>query len=287
MPLRLTSQLSAYITRTVWMVSIYASGCMSLMSCVVAPSIICYRTTYSKILNRRNKKSIVTLWRYYPRVWEWYKRLLTMSHNTLNARSTGGRICAHALNMAGKSLCRWGMSAGLPWTRHCTSGFHKMWGIFWVGVELLNGFSRRTLLHEDSYVGDTGSLPALSQAVAPDTTITEIRPVLSITFWTSNLLYFKFMAKPTPREKLTNLHEYKLPIYNYWTIMLIIFLQNKTSSSCVHWLTTVLASAARRAAYRAIKRCSSSRRVDSRLDVYRPGLLEHKTFHVCTCNIPL
>ena len=61
---------------------------------------------YNKILNRRNKKSIVTLQCYYPRASEWYKRLLTMSHNTLNARSTIGRICAHALNMAGKSLCR-------------------------------------------------------------------------------------------------------------------------------------------------------------------------------------
>jgi len=257
------------------MVSIYASGCMWLMSCIVAPSIIkWYKTT-------------VTLWRYYPRVWQWYKRLLTVSHNMLNASSTGGCICAHALNLADKSVCRWGTSAGLPWTQHCTSGFHKTWGIFWVGVELLIGFSRRTLLHEDSYVRDTGSLPGLSQAVAPDTTITLIRPILLITFWTSNLLYFNFMAKPTPREKLISLHEHKLPICNCWTIMLILFLQNKTSSACVHRLTTVLASAARRAAYRAIKRCSSSRRVDSRLDVYRPGLLEHKTFHVCTGNIPL
>ena len=189
------------------------------MSCIVAPYIICYQMIYNKILNRRNKKSIVTLWSYYPRVWEWYKRLLTMSHDMLNARSTGGRTCAHALNMAGKSLCMWGTSAGLLWTRHCTSGFHKMWGIFWVAVELLIGFSRRTLLHEDSYVGDVASLPTLSQAVAPDTTITEIRPVLSITFWTSNLLYSKFKVKPTPREKLINLNEHKLPKYNYWTII--------------------------------------------------------------------
>jgi len=69
--------------------------------------------------------------------------------------------------------------------------------------------------------------------------------------------------------------------------MLTLFMQNKTSWFSVHWLTTVLASAARRAAYRAIRRCSSSRRVDSRLDVYRPGLLEHKPFHVCTCIISL
>jgi len=182
------------------MVSIYESGCTWLMSCSVVPSIICYQMTYNKTLNRRNKKSMVTPWCYYPRVWEWYKRLLTMSHNTLNGGSSCGRICAHALNMAGKSVRRWGTSAGLPWTWHCTSGFHKMWGIFWVGVELLTGFSRRTLLHGDSYVGDTGSLPGLSQAVGPDTTITEIRPVLSITFWISNLLYFNFIAKPTPRE---------------------------------------------------------------------------------------
>ena len=239
---------------------------------------------YNKLRNRRNKKSIVTLWCYYPRVWEWYKRLLTMSHNTLNARSTGGRICAHALNMAGKSLRRWGMSAGFLRTRHHTSGFHKMWGIFWVAVELLIGFSRRTLLCEDSYVGDNGSLPTLSQAVAPDTTITEIK-TSHFNYILNFKLYFKFMAKPTPREKWINLNERKLPIYNHWTIMLILFLHNKTSFFFVHRLTTVLASAARRAAYRAIKRCSSSRRVDSRLDVYRPGLLEHKPFHVCTCNI--
>ena len=194
--------------------------------------------------------------------------------------------CAHELHMASKSLCRCGTSAGLLWTWHCAYGFHKMWVVFWVGVELSIGFSRRTLLHEDSYVADTGSLPKLSQAVAPDTTITEIKTSL-VNNILNFKLYFKFMAKSTPRDKLINLIDHKLPTYSYWTIMSVPFLQNKTSFFFVHWLTTVLASAARRAAYRAIKRCSSSRRVDSRLDVYRPGLFEHKPFHVCTCNTPL
>jgi hypothetical protein len=70
-------------------------------------------------------------------------------------------------------------------------------------VELSIGFSRSTLLLEDSYVGDTGSLPTLSDTVAPDTTITEIKTGL-----VSNILnfklYFKFTTKPTPREKLIN-----------------------------------------------------------------------------------
>lgn len=195
-------------------------------------------------------------------------------------------LCAQVLNMAGKSLCRWDTSAGILRTLHCTSRFHKMWGVIWVGVELLIGFLRRTLLCEDSHVGDTGSLPTLSQSVAPDTTITEIKTSL-VNNILNFKLYFKYMPKPTSREKLINLNDHKLPINNYWAKILTLFLQNKTSFIFVHWLTTALASAARRAAYRAIKRCSSSRRVDSRLDVYRPGLLEHKPFHVHTSNTPL
>ena len=81
-------------------------------------------------------------------------------------------------------------------------------------MELSIGFSRRTLLHEDSYIGDNGSLPTLSQAVAPDTTIREIKTG-HINYILNFKLYFKFMAKSTPREKLINLNEHKLPIYNY------------------------------------------------------------------------
>lgn len=57
-------------------------------------------------------------------------------------------------------------------------------------------------------------IPALSQTVASDTTITEIKTSL-VNNTVNFKLYFKFMAKPTTREKLINLNGHTLPIYSY------------------------------------------------------------------------